>query len=185
MYKKLCHQFLSQNHLRQIWKHGWGSSSVAMSSVPVSTINSRFCKMHDSKEKQECRKDRTSDIRLHCPTTVSTVPPYLGCILPMSKSSHCYLVHPQFITVNVRTLLQGIVYNSLKHNALCSLFTNRSIEPRSHVYLYLNIGQTSVKPSWVNWIFTSIFHCPHTGVHSNNAYVYLYKYALQINGFTC
>ena len=38
--------------------------------------------------------------------------------------------------------------------------------------LYLEIGQTSVKPSWKNWIFTSSYCCLHTCVPSNTDYVW-------------
>ena len=73
-----------------------GSWSVAMSRMPVSTIISRcFSKCRIKRFSNsffDYQKDRTSDIRLHFPTTVSTILLYLGCRLSIWKSSHCYLL---------------------------------------------------------------------------------------------
>jgi len=45
-----------------------------------------------------------------------------------------------------------------------------SLEVTCNFRLNLNIGQTSVKPSWKHWIFTGKYSCLHTEVPYNRPY---------------
>ena len=81
--------------------------------------------------------DRTSAIRLHFPTTVSTVPLYLGYRLSMSKSSHCYLLQldlSQYTCVPFYRE-ESIIHNKVK--AQCSLVSNSQFN--STVCMHLSV----------------------------------------------
>jgi len=87
-------------------------------------------------------------------------------------------------------LLQPMFTCMGKHRAL-------SREVTCNFRLYFKLGRTSVNPSWTNWIFTSNYRCPHTGVPYNTAYgwnrpnfkaqcsLFTYTCALIQNQFIC